>query len=495
VRQTIKIALIHVMQETNTFNSVPTTLADFANVALLEGDEMLRYVDPNGPIAGYLEAIDSSQLNVQTIPLLRADAQSGGRLSRETLDELCRRVGNGLRQAQPVDGIMVFLHGAASADGIDDVEGQILSTIREVSGPKVSLALMLDHHANVTRKMMELTDLTMAFRTQPHDPFETARDLTQIALRYFTNEIRPTTAWRKIPMITHQEQYLTVRGPMKELFDHARRLEAEGSALTISLFPMQPWLDVDEAGWSLVVVTDDNQEVAEQLADDLADIAWSMRHRFMVKENLPIADAIQFADDPNRGIVLLSDTGDSVLGGSSGDSTVILFALVESPPQHRALVPLTDPIAARHLANRQPGETVTIDLGGWANSFYSPLRVTGTLRTIRDGTVSLAGLPQGSVNMGKSAILDIGNVTILVTEYAGVGGIHPDVYRHLDVEPGDYKIIVMKTASNFQYMKDLTTSFVRVATPGPTQSDICSLPWSRIPRPMFPLDPIENWRA
>ena len=204
------------MQETNTFNSVPTKLADFANVALLEGDEMLRYVDPNGPIAGYLEAIDSSQLNVQTIPILRADAQSGGRLSRETLEELCRRVGNGLRQAQPVDGLMVFLHGAASADGIDDVEGQILSTIREVSGPKVSLALMLDHHANVTRKMMELTDLTMAFRTQPHDPFETARDLTQIALRYFTNEIRPTTAWRKIPMITHQEQYLTVRGPMKE---------------------------------------------------------------------------------------------------------------------------------------------------------------------------------------------------------------------------------------------------------------------------------------
>jgi microcystin degradation protein MlrC len=54
---------------------------------------------------------------------------------------------------------------------------------------------------------------------------------------------------------------------------------------------------------------------------------------------------------------------------------------------------------------------------------------------------------------------------------------------------------VMKTASNFQYMNDITTTFVRVATPGPTQSDVTSLPWSRIPRPMFPLDPLERWRS
>ena len=56
-------------------------------------------------------------------------------------------------------------------------------------------------------------------------------------------------------------------------------------------------------------------------------------------------------------------------------------------------------------------------------------------------------------------------------------------------------MIVMKTASNFQYMKQLTTDFVRVATPGPTQSDVRSLPWSRIPRPMFPLDEMKDWRA
>jgi microcystin degradation protein MlrC len=427
--------------------------------------------------------------------VLRADAQSGGRLTAETLDELCTRIVRGLSASLPVDGLIVFLHGAAAATGVDDVEGHILATIRATVGASVPLWLMLDHHANVTREMLRHCDLLMAFRTQPHDPFETARDLTRLALRHLAGGIRPTTAWRKIPMITHQEQYLTSRGPMKEWFDRARALEQDGRALTISLFPMQPWLDVEEAGWAAVVVTDGDQEAADALADELADQAWGLRTRFMQRESIAVDDAISYADDPDRGIVLLSDTGDSVLGGSTGDSTVILEALLRYPLRHRALVPVADPNAAGVLRRHQPGDSVTLTLGGWANSFYSPTRITGTVCAISDGKVTLEGLPQGSVDMGECAIVEVGNLTLLVTEHSGVGGIHPGVYRHMGVEPSDYKMIVLKTASNFQYMRGITTEFVRLATPGPTQSDVATLPWSRIPRPMFPLDPMRDWRS
>jgi microcystin degradation protein MlrC len=282
---------------------------------------------------------------------------------------------------------------------------------------------------------------------------------------------------------------------MKEWFDRARAAEADERALTVSLFPMQPWLDVEQAGWSVVVVTDDDRVAAEAIADELADHAWEMRDRFMEQESVGVDAAIAFADDAQGGPVLLSDTGDSVLGGSPGDSTVILAALLRTPRRHRALVPITDPVAARELRKHGRGDVVTIDLGGWSNSFYAPLQVTGTCGASGDGVVSLAGLPQGSVDMGATAILEAGDVTVLVTEHPGVGGIHPGVYRQLGVEPADYKMIVMKTASNFQYMRDITTTFVRVATAGPTQSDVRSLPWSRIPRPMFPLDRLESWRS
>jgi microcystin degradation protein MlrC len=490
-----RIALIHLMQETDTFNPVPTTIANFEMVALLEGDAVVGRVDPSGPIAGYLDAVRASVLDVKTVPILRADAQSGGRLSRETLDDLCGRIRSRLRDAGQLDGLVVLLHGAASADGVDDVEGHVLAVIREVVGREVPLALMLDHHANVTAEMIRHVNLLMAFRTQPHDPFDTGRDLTGLALRHVAGEVRPTMAWRKIPMITHQEQYLTASGPMKEWFDRARAAEADGRALTVSVFPMQPWLDVEEAGWSVVVVTDDDGAAAEAIADELADHAWEMRDRFMEQQSVGLDAAIAFADDAQRGPVLLSDTGDSVLGGSPGDSTVILAALLRTPPRHRALVPITDPVAARELRKHGRGAVVTLDLGGWSNSFYAPLQVTGTCGASGDGVVSLAGLPQGSVDMGATAILEVGDVTVLVTEHPGVGGIHPGVYRQLGVEPADYKMIVMKTASNFQYMREITTTFIRVATPGPTQSDVQSLPWSRVPRPVFPLDPMESWRS
>jgi microcystin degradation protein MlrC len=491
----MRIALIHLMQETDTFNPVPTTLADFEMVALLEGEAMLGRVDPSGPVAGYLAAVRDSGRDVRTMPVLRADAQSGGRLSRATLDELCGRIRVRLQESLPVDGLVVLLHGAASAEGVDDVEGHVLAVIREVAGQSVPLALMLDHHANVTAEMISHSDVLMAFRTQPHDPFDTARDLTRLALRQISGDVRSTMAWRKLPMITHQEQYLTSRGPMKEWFDQARSMEHDGRALSVSLFPMQPWLDVEQAGWSVVVVTDDDRPAAEAIADELSDAAWGMRTRFLEQESYGTHEAIAFADDPGRGTVLLSDTGDSVLGGSPGDSTVILDALLQTPLRHNALLPVTDPVAARRLSEHGDGDGVSIDLGGWSNSFYGPVRVIGTRRASGEGPVSLAGLPQGSVDMGKTAIVEIGEVTVLVTEYPGVGGIHPGVYRNLGVEPSDYKMIVMKTASNFQYMNDITTTFVRVATPGPTQSDVTSLPWSRIPRPMFPLDPLERWRS
>lgn len=491
----MRVAIVHMMQETDTFNPVPTTLDSFRSVALLEGLSVLERVDPAGPIAGFLDAVRASGKKVEIVPIIRADAQSGGRLTAETLATLMEKIVQGLRQSGQLDGVIMFLHGAASAAGFDDVEGELLAAVRTVIGTRTPLALMLDHHANVTAKMMSNTELLMAFRTQPHDPFETGRDLTAIALRVFAGEAKPAMVWRKLPMITHQEQFLTASGPMKEWFDHARRLEAEGSALTISLFPMQPWLDVEEAGWSIVVVTDDDVAVAERIADELADHAWSMRERFMKLDNLAVNRAIAFADDASRGAVLLSDTGDSVLGGSTGDSTVILRELLATNLRHRALVPVTDPKVARELATTEIGSTVTVQLGGWTNSFYAPVNVTATVIARRSGSVSLVGLPQGSVDMGQAVILEAGKVTMLVTETSGVGGIHPGVYSHLGVEPADYKMIVMKTASNFQYMRDITTDFVRVATPGPTQSDVHSLRWTRIPRPMFPLDVVEDWRA
>lgn len=491
----MRIGLIQVMQETCSFNPTPTTLADFESFGIYEGDEMLERSDAVGPVGGYLEGIAGRGFDVETVPIVRGTAQSGGRLTAEAFQFFDDKVRNGLREAGNLDGVVMLLHGAASAEAIDDVEGALLQTVRDVVGPDVPLALMLDHHANVTRAMIDRSDILMGFRTQPHDQFETSRALTRMAVDLFAARIAPTVAWRKLRMLTHQEQYLTSRGPMKVLFDRARDMERDPRVLTVSPFPMQCWLDADEAGWAIVVVTDAEPELAEQLAEELAELAWSMRTEFQQTDNLAVDVAVRVADDDASGLVLLSDTGDSVLGGSGGDSTVILAALLRGGIRGRALVPMIDPVSALHLADAGAGATVTLALGGRSTPLFSPLEVTGVVRAVRGGLVDVEDLPQGRINMGRCVSFDVGPVTLLVTESAGAAGIHPAAYRHIGIEPGDHQMVVMKTASNFQYMASLASRVIRVDTPGPTQSDLAALPWQRAPRPIYPLDEPTTWRC
>lgn len=491
----MRIGLVQVMQETCSFNPTPTTLADFEAFGIRLGRDVLELSDTAGPIAGYLAAVASSDADVETVPIVRGTAQSGGRLTREAFDHFDGVVRTGLLGAGTLDGVVMLLHGAASADGIDDVEGALLATVRSVVGDALPVAVMLDHHANITHALVDGADLIVGFRTQPHDQFETARDLTLHAIRAFAGTTAPTIGWRKLRMLTHQEQYLTSHGPMKVWFDRARAMELDPRVISVSPFPMQCWLDADEAGWAVVAVTDGDAPLADALADEMADLAWSMRDEFQVTESVGVDDAVRLADAGSGPPVLLSDTGDSVLGGSGGDSTVILEAALRIGTTGRVLVPMIDPVAARRLAAAGHGATITLELGGRSTPLFHPLEVTGVVRAVGDGKVDTSDLPQGRVEMGHCVAFDVGPVTLLVTELAGAAGIHPAVYRHVGVEPGDYRMIVMKTASNFQYMSALTTSFTRVATPGPTQSDLASLPWERAPRPIFPLDPTPSWRG
>ena len=117
------------------------------------------------------------------------------------------------------------------------------------------------------------------------------------------------------------------------------------------------------------------------------------------------------------------------------------------------------------------------------------------MRAASDGIVELSDHAETQIDMGHTVAFEVGPVTLLVTEFAGVAGIHPAVYRHVGLEPADFSMVVMKTASNFQYMTPMTTTVIRAATPGPTQSDSAALPWERIPRPCFPMESVTAWRG
>jgi microcystin degradation protein MlrC len=196
-----------------------------------------------------------------------------------------------------------------------------------------------------------------------------------------------------------------------------------------------------------------------------------------------------------EGLVVLSDTGDSVLGGAGGDSTVLLREMIAQGIDGPALVPIVDPVAAAELAGLQPGATVAVRVGGRVAGMHESLSISGILRFCGEATVEVGGgYSSPVVDLGATAVVETEVGTVVITEMPGVGGVHPDMYLGLGIDPSTFKLAVLKTASNFQYFAPISSAVVRADTSGPTQSDIGSLDWQRIPRPIYPLDDLEGWR-
>jgi microcystin degradation protein MlrC len=491
----MRIAIAHIGQETGSFTPTYTTLETFRQFGLYEGDEILAKMQGIGPIGGFLAAAAEEGIELTPLPIIQAWGGANGPLTAETLAYLEEKLVAGLQAVLPIDGFFFSQHGAAAAENEPDVEGHLLAAARRVLGPHVPIVSPLDHHGNVTRLMMEHLDGLVAHRTQPHLPFETGKLAAHQLFAIVRGDIQPVLAWRKIPIITHQEQFLTDRGPMKRWFDRAREWEALPDVVAVSPFPMQPWLDVPAGGWSVVVVTNNNEALAEQIAEELAQMAWDLREQFMVYESIPPAAAVQRAVAAERGLIILSDTGDSVFGGAPGDSTHILRELLHQGVNQPVLLPMVDPEAVALALASGVGSTLTLALGGkLAPAFHQPVEVTATVAAAGGGRIHAVVGGMESFDMGRAALLEIGSIRVVVSEREGVGGNHPSVYAHFGLDPAQAKMIVLKTASNFQYYKELASEIIRVDTPGPTMSHLEALGWQALPRPIWPLDELADWR-
>ena len=491
----MRIAVAQVIQETCSFTPTPTTIERFRDVGLREGRDVLDGVALTSALHGFLDAV-GRRTGCRIVPILDASAVAGGPLTSNTLGYLEERLLANLRSSGPIDAMYLSLHGASAADGEPDVEGHLLESVRARLGRRVPVVASFDHHGNVTQRMIEQLDGLVGHRSQPHDPDETGHLAAEQLMAIVDGRISPSIAWRKIPMIAHQEQFGTSRGPMKEWFDAARALEASPGVVSVSPFPLQPWLDVPEAGWSSVVVTDRDRGLAEEVAEGLSQLAWSMRDRFWVFDSVPVEEAVLRAIAAERGVVLLSDTGDSVLGGAPGDSTHILEELLRQRAPGPVLLPIVDPAAVDVAVSAGLGGSVTTEIGGsLAPGFHQPVVITGTVAGIQDGLVHADAAGFGTFNMGRTVLLDLGAIRIVVSEREGVGGIHPIIYRRFGLRPEEAKAIIVKTAANFQHYQSMRSMVIRVDSPGPTTSHLERLEWQRIPRPIYPLDAEAEFRA
>ncbi len=488
----MRIAIASYGQETSSFSPVPTTLATFELYGLFEGQDILDKCRDVGSIGGFLQTMDAG-IDWTPLPIVHGWAGASGALTAETLGYFADRIAAGLQQALPLDAVYFALHGAAVAEQAHDSEAYLLEIARNIIGDNVPIVASLDHHANLTQAMVQRIDALVAHRTQPHDQFDSGVLAAQLMLGIVRDGTKPTTAWRKIPLITHQEQFLTRSGPMQEWFDLARQMETRPGVLSASTLPMQPWLDVPEGGWAAAVVTNGDQALAETLADELADKAWDLRQAFCRQDSISPEAAVRKAMQMARGLVVLSDTGDSIWGGATGDSTTILAELIRQKVDKMVLLSLVDPQAVEVAILADVGATVTMLVGGKQDpTFGEPLEVTARVAAIGGGRLHVPLLGFESFDLGRAVLLEIGAIRLVLNQERGIGGNHPAVYEHFGIDVGDAHMVVLKTASNWQYYNEWISEVVRVDTPGGTTSHLEDLPWKHLPRPIYPLDEISD---
>src|SRR5689334_8153308 len=179
----MRIAVAEIAQETDSFTPSRADLRDFEANGLYFGHEILERMPGVGPVGGFLEVAAEQTAPVDVLPIIRAWGRAGGAITEETLAFLTARLVEGLKQSLPLDGVFLSLHGAAASEQEDDVEGFLLAAAREVVGSGIPVVVALDHHANITQRMVDYASVLIGHETQPHDPPATGRKAAKVLFR------------------------------------------------------------------------------------------------------------------------------------------------------------------------------------------------------------------------------------------------------------------------------------------------------------------------
>jgi microcystin degradation protein MlrC len=502
----VRVFLAQCSQETGSFLPVRATLDWFEQHLLTEGDGLLRAAAGRRlELAGALAAARAHGAAVA--PGLAAWAMPWGILEGETYATLRARLLaslEGARRTGPVDAALLVLHGAMQAEGTDDPEGDLLAAVRAALGSDVPLVGTLDLHANVTAAMLAAADALVAYQTVPHvDMYETGYAAMDLAVRAARGEVRPVTAGRKLPLVTPAETHDTRTAPMAPLMAAGREL-ARGPVLRASLCAAQPWLDVPELGWTALAVGDADRVAAQRAADALAAQAWRARETFLMHK-LPVAEVARRAAlaPPGRPVVV-SDSGDNTSGGAPGDSVHLLRGLLDAVarggPRVEALLWLADAGAARACAAAGAGAAAAVSLGhAHDRRFGTPLKVRiRVVRVVPEARYVIRG-PSWTgtpMTLGLAAVVDVldggaagePRARLVVCERP-VMDIDPGLYRCVGETPVAYRLVQVRSPAAFRATYEpMASEIVSVESPGPTTSDLPSLPWTKAPRPLFPLD-------
>ncbi len=485
----MKILTGMISHETNVFSNIVTDLRKFEERTLLRGREGLDfYAGTRSPIGGFIDA--SKACGFELVPTIFASASPSGKVTDQAFEALLGEVLRGIRENRDIDGVLLHLHGAGVTESSDDLEGEVLRAVREEVGGAPIISTF-DFHANYTELMLREADILVGWDTYPHvDSYERSMDAGRLMKALLEGELKPTSVMKKPPMMPAPQAQYTGRHPMKTVMERALAVEKEAGVANVTVAGGFPWSDHKDVGVAVIVTTNNDAGLAEEKAQEIADLIWSLRRDFLVRPT-PVREALREAMKA-KGPYVLADIGDNPGGGAPSDGTFVLKAMLEMGVRDAVLAVMWDPEAVAKAIEAGVGNKVTLRVGGKTDEFHGkPVEVTGKVRIISDGRFQHKGPMMTGVwtEMGRTVVLECNGIDLILAERR----LQPtdlQLYRSIGIEPTEKRIIVVKSSVHYRASHEpIAEKVIELDTPGLTSPRLAGLPFKKIRRPIFPLDP------
>ncbi len=465
--------------ETNTFAPIPTDRHSFAAQYFPPGTHPPTPTLCSAPIvvARHLAAEGH-----EVIEGTSAWAEPAGIVGRATYEHLRDEILGQLQAALPVDVILFGLHGCMVAHGYDDCEGDLLARARALA-PNAVIGAELDLHAHLTDAMVANADFLVAFKEFPHTDFlARAQDLAALCLARARGEISPHAC---LFDLRHIGGYMTGREPGRGFVDRLFALEGQDGIRSISVIHGFQAADVYDVGSKVLVYADDKaagDALAERLGREL--LSWGGSGvPVHLKTAEAVADAIATKGQP----VVLADRWDNPGGGVAGDSTFLIEELLKFPAVPAAVGALWDPQAVAFCIAAGAGAVMPLRFGGKAAATSG--RAIDAVVTVRAVTDDLRiPFEQSTVSLGSAAAITIGNLDVVLAS-GRAQTFSPAVFTHLGIDLQAKKIVVVKSSNHFfAAFAPIAAKITYVDCGGPYPPDPAKIPYTKIRRPISPLD-------
>lgn len=459
--------------ESSTFSPHRTGAADFT---VTRGAQLL---------ARYRDEDDHLRSDVAWVPIVHARALPGGAVEREFYESIKQELLTGLRDATPLQGVFLDIHGAMTVTGMTDAEGDLASAVRSVVGPDALISASMDPHGNMSRSLVTALDLATSHRMSPHeDAALTKRRAVANLLGCLDRGVRPRKAWVRVPVLLPGEKASTRDEPARGIYGRLTSIERLAGVIDAAVWIGYAWADEPRCSAAVVVTGTDDNVIARE-ARGLAEMYWNARANFAFSTAAGDADwCIETGLTSHDRPFFISDSGDNPTAGGAGDVAFMLARLLAQPAlssgQATAIwASVVDPSAVARCVDAGEGAAVDLRVGG---AFGSEGGRSVTLR----GHVQrvLMADPVG----GDIAVVAFGGVrAILTARRKPFHFIHD--FTNLGLDPARHDLTVVKIGYLVPDLFDAAKGWVLALTPGGVDQDIVRLGHKRLDRPIYPLDP------